>query len=146
MGATEAAAAPLKLELQRFGVSGPHELDNAFAAISKQRLEAVTVMEDGMLIANAGALARAAAKYRVPSIGFVELAQNGGLMAYGANTPAMYRRAGYFVDKILKGARPGDLPIERPTTFELVINVKAAAALGIAVPQSVLLRADRLIE
>ncbi len=146
LAAMDAAAPSLKLDLQPFGVSGPDEFESAFAAISKQRFEAVAVVEDGVLIANAEAVARLTGKYRIPSVGFVELVEGGGLMAYGSNTPALYRRAAVFVDKILKGAKPGDLPIERPTRFELIINMKTANALGIMIPQSVLMRADRVIE
>ena len=84
-----------------------------------------------MLIASVGAWRSLAARHRIPSIGFLELAEAGGLMAYGSNLPAMSRRARYFVDKILKGAKPGDLPVEQPTKFELVINLKTAKALGL---------------
>ena len=86
------------------------------------------------------------AKHRIPSIGFVEVVEAGGLMAYGVNIPAMFRRAAVFVDKLLKGTKPGDLPIERATIFELVINRKAAKALGVTFPPSILVRADRVIE
>ena len=142
----EAAAESLKLELQQFGVRSPGEFESTFAAMSKGRVEAVAIMEDTMIIANAAAVVSLAARHRILSIGFVEIAEAGGLMAYGVNIPAMYRRAAVFVDKILKGAKPGDLPIERATTFELVINRKTAKALGVTIPQSLLLRADRVIE
>lgn len=142
----EAAARSLKMEIQPFGVRSPSEFESAFVAMSKRRVEAITMIEDPMLVSNAAAVASIAAKHRIPSIGFVELADSGGLMAYGANIPAMYRRAGYFVDKILKGTNPGDLPVEQATKFELVVNLKTAKALGLKIPQWLLQRADRVIE
>ena len=144
--AMQAAAGSLKVELQEFGVRSPAELESAFAAMSKRHMEAVVMVEDSVLFASAGAAASLAIKHRIPSIGFIELVEAGGLMAYGVNFPAMWRRAAYFVDRILKGVKPGDLPIERATTFEMVINGKAAKALGITIPQSILVRADRVIE
>ena len=87
-----------------------------------------------------------AAKHRIPSVGPVELAQAGGLIAYEVNFPALWHRAAYFADKILKGTTPGDIPIERATRFETVVNLKAAKALGIKIPQSILVRADKVIE
>jgi putative ABC transport system substrate-binding protein len=144
--AMEAAAGSLKVELQQFAVRSAAEFESAFATMSKQRVEAVAITEDTMFVANLAALVSLAARQRIPSIGFVEVAEAGGLMAYGVNIPAMFRRAAVFVDKILKGAKPGDLPIERATTFELVINRKAAKALGVTIPQSILARADRVIE
>jgi len=83
---------------------------------------------------------------RLPSIGFLEYAAAGGLVAYGVNFPELFRRAAYFVDKILKGAKPGDLPVERATKFETIVNLKTANALGIELPTSILLRADQVIE
>ena len=91
-------------------------------------------------------IADLAAKQRFSSIGFTEFAEAGGLIGYGANYLELWRRAAYFVDKILKGAKPADLPVEQPTKFELVINMKTAKALGIKFPNSILLRADRVIE
>jgi putative ABC transport system substrate-binding protein len=142
----EATAASLKLELHRFGVRGPGEFESAFAAMAKQRVDAVVVMDDGVLAANVGAIAKLAAKMRLPSIGLGEFAEAGGLMAYGVNRLESFRRAATFVDKILKGAKPADLPIEQPTRFETVLNLKTAKALGIQFPQSVLGRTDRVIE
>jgi len=144
--AMEAAAGSLKVELQEFGVRSPAELESAFAAMSKRHIEAVVIVEDSVLFASAGVASSLAAKHRIPSIGFVEVAEAGGLMAYGVNFPAMWRRAAYFIDRILKGAKPEDLPIERATTFETVVNHRAAKALGITIPQSILVRADRVIE
>jgi len=142
----EGAAVSLNLELLKFGVRSPKEFESAFVAMSKRRVEAIATIEDPMLVSNAAAVAGTAAKHRIPSIGFVELADGGGLMAYGVNFPATYRRAAYFVDKIAKGTNPGDLPIEQATRFDLVVNLKTAKALGLAIPQSILLRADRRIE
>ena len=144
--ATEAAAKALKVELQQFGVENPNEVESAFAAMSKRRIEAVAIAENPILINNAAAVAGSAAKHKIPAIGFVEFAEGGGLMAYGVNFPAMFRRAAVFVDKILKGAKPGDLPIEQATKFVLIVNLRAAKDLGLTIPRTVLLRADRVIE
>jgi len=124
----------------------PAEFEKAFEAMADKRVGAVVILEDGMLNANIQGLASLAAAQRLPSVGMAEFAEAGGLMAYGVNFSEMYRRAAIFVDKILKGAKPGDLPIERATKFETVLNQKAARAMGIAFPRSVLVRADRTIE
>jgi putative ABC transport system substrate-binding protein len=142
----EAAAASLKLVLQLFGVRGPGELESAFAAMSKLRIEAVAIVDDPMLIAHARSAADMAVKQRLPSIGFIEMAEAGGLFAYGVNLPALARRAAVYVDKILKGTNPGDLPVEQPTKFELIVNLKTAKAIGLTIPQNLLFRADRVIE
>jgi putative ABC transport system substrate-binding protein len=142
----EAMARTLKVELRHFGVSGPGEMDNAFLAMQKQRIEALLLHSDTSLVANASTVATFAAKYRMPSIGSTELVEAGGLMAYSVNFPALWRRAAVFADKILKGARPGDLPIERPTTFDFTINEKAAKALGIKFPQSIIVQANTVTE
>ena len=144
--AMEAAAKSLKLELQQFPVRGPGDIDSAFAAMAKRRVDAVVSTDDGVLVANFGAIAKLAAKMRLPSIGLPEFAEAGGLMAYGADRRELFRRAAYFVDRILKGAKPADLPVEQATRFETVLNQKTAKALGIQFPQAVLARADRVIE
>ena len=144
--AMEITAKSLKLGLQQFAVRGPNEFENAFSAMVKTRVEAVAIQEDGMLNANVRTVGDLTIKKRLPSIGNIEVPQAGGLLGYGVNFPEIFRRAAYFVDKILKGAKPADLPVEQPTVFELVINMKTAKALGIQIPQSVLLRANRVIE
>jgi putative ABC transport system substrate-binding protein len=144
--AMEPTAKALKLELQPFEVRRAGDLESAFSAMAAKHIGGVVIVEYGMINANAAAIGALAAKTRLPAIGFTELAQAGGLMAYGVSFPEMYRRAAVFVDKILKGAKPGDLPIERPSRFETVVNLKTAKALGITIPQSVLVRADRVIE
>jgi len=144
--AMEITAKSLELGLQQFAVRGPNEFENAFSAMIKKRVEAVAIQEDGMLNANVRTAGDLTIKERLPSIGNVEVPQAGGLLGYGVNFPEIFRRAAHFVDKILKGAKPADLPVEQPTVFELVINMKTAKALGIQIPQSVLLRANRVIE
>ena len=105
------------------------------------------VLNDPLLFTSRKTIAEAALRYRLPSVyGFREFVDSGGLMSYGANISDTYRRAASYVDKILKGAKLADLPVEQPTTFELVINLKAAKQLGLTIPQSVLLRADEVIQ
>ncbi len=144
--AMEPTAKSLKLELQQYPVRGPGEFDSAFAAMAKKRVDAVAISQDSMLTDNAGAIANLAAKTRLPSVGPIEFAEAGGLMAYGVNRLETFRRAAYFVDRILKGAKPADLPVEQATRFETVLNQKTAKALGLQFPQAVLARADRVIE
>ncbi len=142
----EAAARSLKLELHQFGARGPGEFDSAFAAMATRRVDAVVTSQDAMLTDNAGAIANLAARMRLPSVGPSEFADAGGLLAYGTNRLEFFRYAATFVDKILKGAKPADLPVEQATRFETVVNLKTAKALGITIPQSFLLRTDRVIE
>ncbi len=144
--AMELTAKPLKLELQQVAARGPDEFDRAFAAMAKKRADALAVVEDPVFIAQARRIANLAAKSRLPTIGFSELAGGGALMAYGVNFFDFWRRAAVFVDKILRGAKPGDLPIEQATKFELVINMKTAKALGLMIPRSLFIRADQVIE
>ncbi len=144
--AMEQAAKSLKLDLQQVGVRAPGDLESAFAAMAAKRAEAVVLVEDAMLIGNIEKIAFLAAKHRLPAIGLPELAQAGGLMAYGVNLVQMFRRAAVFVDKILKGAKLTALPVERATNFELVLNMKTAKAMGVKFPQSILVRADKVIE
>jgi putative tryptophan/tyrosine transport system substrate-binding protein len=144
--AMQAAATPLKLEIDAAKAQGPSEYDSAFAAMAKSRVDAVVVTEDGEFAASFGAIAALSAANRLASIGSPEYAQAGGLIGYGVNLPGLYRRAAYFIDRVLKGAKPADLPIEQPTKFELVVNLKTAKALGLDVPTTVLARADEVIE
>ena len=144
--AMEVAAKSLKVELQPFEAQYPTQFEGAFSTMHNRRVDAVVISEDPMLNANTGAIADLAAKQRLASIGFREFAEAGGVIGYGVNLLEMWRRAAYFVDRILKGAKPGDLPIERATRFELVINLKTTKALGLTIPQSLLLRADEVIQ
>ena len=144
--AMEKTAKALEVTLVRFDARGPDELNGIFAAMVKERVDSLAVVEDPALIPANKQIAELAVKQRLPSIGFIEYVDAGGLFGYGVNFLALYRRAPVFVDKILKGAKPADVPIERPTTFNFVINLKTAKALGLTIPQSVLLRADEVIE
>ncbi len=143
---TESAARSLNLRLQSVEVRSPVDLDMAFKAIARSRPSALITLADNMLLDNRTRIVEFAAKRRLPGI-FPERewADAGSLMAYGPSVASNWRRAATFVDKILKGAKPGDLPVEQPTKFELVINLKTAKALGLTIPQSVLLRADEVI-
>jgi ABC-type uncharacterized transport system substrate-binding protein len=144
--AMELAARSLKLDLQQFEARGPNEFERAFTAMAAKRVDAITIIDDPMLNANAKAIANLAAKNRLPSLAFIEFTDAGGLMSYGPSLLDMWRRAATYVDKILKGARPGDLPVEQSTRFEFVVNLKTAKALGLTIPQSVLSRADEVIQ
>ena len=144
---TEAAAGTLGVQLQLVGVRGPDEFDRAFSTMIRERAEALLVFPSTMLFNERRNIVALVTKHRLPSMfharEFVEL---GGLISYGASITDLYRRAATYVDKILKGARPADLPVEQPTKFELVINLKTAKALGLTIPQSLLLRADEVIQ
>jgi putative ABC transport system substrate-binding protein len=144
--AAERAARFLKVKIQKFEVRQAGELDAAFAAMVKRRAEAVVTSEEGMIIANAKAIADLALKSRLPSISGIDLVEAGGLMGYAVNQPELYRRAAVFIDKILKGAKPTDIPIEQATKFQLTINLRTAKALGLAMPPTLLARADEVIE
>ncbi len=139
-------AKSLKLLLQPFEVRTPGEFGSAFAAMAKGRVDAIVVQDDTMFGVNAKAIVGHVAKKRLLSVGSNGFAEAGGLIGYGGTDTEMYRRGAYFVDRILKGAKPGDLPIERATRFKLVLNLKTAKALGIRIPQSILVRADKVIE
>ena len=142
----EITAKSLKVELQQFKLRRPQEIEAAFSEMAKRRVEAVVVTEDQMLSSNNGLIANLAAKQRLLSAGGREFADAGGLIGYGADILAMFRRAATFVDKIFKGANPGEIPIEQASRFELIVNKKTAEALGLTIPQELLLRADRVIE
>ncbi len=143
----EAAARALDVQLQILEARGPAEIDAAFATMTSQRAGGVLVLRDPVFYSHRARIAALAAKSRLPAVyGLREHAEAGGLMAYGANVGHLYRRAAAYVDKILKGAKPADLPVEQPTRFELVINLKTAKALGLTIPPSVLIRADQVIQ
>ncbi len=143
----EAAARSLAVRLQTLEVRGPEGLDKAFAAMTRERAGAVLVLADPMTFFHRTRIADLAAKRRLPAMyGVRESIDAGGLMSYWANRADLYRRVGSYVDRILKGAKPGDLPIEQPTRFELVINLKTAKALGLTIPPSLLGRADEVIQ
>jgi len=144
---TRSAASALGVTLLSFDAKGPDDIDGVFTAIKKEHVGALIVLADAMLLGQRTRIADLAVKSRLPSIsGIPENAEAGGLMAYAASRLDIFRRAATYVDKILKGAKPADLPIEQPTKFELVINMKTAKALGLTIPPSLLMRADRVIE
>jgi putative ABC transport system substrate-binding protein len=136
----------LKIELQPVAVRGAQELESAFAAMTKNRAEALVVIEDATLNGNLKSIADLATKHRLPAIGLPEFAEAGALMAYGVNLVEMFQRAAYFTDRILKGAKIADLPVERASKFETILNMKTAKTLGIKFPDSIKIRADRVIE
>ena len=143
----EAAARSLKLQLQILEARAPTEIAGAFAAVTKESAGALLVFADPMMFGERTRIVELAAKSRLPLMANQrEYAEAGGLLAYGIDQRDSFRRAATYVDKILKGAKPADLPVEQPTKFELVINLKTAKTLGLTLPQSLLLRADELIE
>jgi putative tryptophan/tyrosine transport system substrate-binding protein len=142
-----AAAGKLKMKADFFDVGDIAGLSKAFAAVAHSGAEGIVVAGDPFFTANRARLIDFAASRRLPAVYFFKrFAEAGGLMAYGARAEESYRRAAAYVDKILRGAKPADLPVERPTQFELVINLKTAKALGLAIPRSLLLQADHVIQ
>jgi putative ABC transport system substrate-binding protein len=143
----ETAARSLGVQSQLLDVREPEDFGPAFDAATRQRADGLIVGQEGLLQANRKLIVQLAAEHRLPAIyrskEFIEV---GGLMAYGPSYPDLYRRAATYVDKILKGAKPGDLPVEQPTKFELIINLKTAKTLAITIPESLLLRADEVIQ
>jgi putative ABC transport system substrate-binding protein len=143
----KAAAQSLGVELRFLEARGPDEFDGAFVTMAKERVEALLVVTDSTFYIQRARLADLAAKNRLPAVwGFRDYVEAGALMSYGPSVAATYRRAASFVDRILKGAQPASLPVEQPTKYELVINLKTARALGLSIPQPLLLRTDHLIE
>jgi putative ABC transport system substrate-binding protein len=141
------AARALGVRLQPLEARGPNEIDSAFAAMTRERAGTVIVLADTMLVAHRTRIADLAAKSRLPAVyGLTDHAEVGGLMAYGLNIADLYRRAATYVDKILKGAKPADLPVEQPMKFEFVINLKTAKQIGLTIPPNVLARADKVIK
>jgi putative ABC transport system substrate-binding protein len=145
LAAIRLAANALKMELRTVEVRNAREFGQILSAIAQERFDSILVTSDTLFRANASEIANLAAKQRLPSVGPKEFAAAGGLIGFGVDDADVYRHAAHFVDKILKGAKPGDLPIELPTKFQLEVNLKTAKALGRAIPQSVLLRADEVI-
>jgi putative ABC transport system substrate-binding protein len=140
------SAALLKVDLVEAAVRSPRDFDDAFALMVRRRVDGVVAFGDSMLVANMQRLGEISAARRLPGAGSDEYADGGGLLAYGVNFPELWRRAAYFVDRILKGDAPAALPVERASKFDLVVNLKTAKTLGLKVPQSLLARADRVIE
>ena len=144
---TEAAARTLGVALQPLEVRGPEDFEAAFAAATRGNAQALIAFDDALTVAHRPRIVALAASSRLPAMyGFREFPDEGGLMSYGASFVVLFRRAATFVDKILKGAKPADLPVEQPTKFELVINRKTANALGLTVPPTLLAQADEVIE
>jgi putative ABC transport system substrate-binding protein len=144
---TEAAAQSLGVQPQLLEVRVPNDFDRAFEAAVRGRADAVVLLDDPLTFWERTRIAALAAKHRLPAVyGFPESVEAGGLIAFGTSLPDHYRRAATYVDRILKGARPADLPVEQPTKFRLVINIKTAKALGMTIPPSLLLRADQIVK
>jgi putative ABC transport system substrate-binding protein len=143
--AMQSAATALSLTLGVARIQGLREFDRAFQAIASSPIDSVVVTEDGEFAPNFRTIAALALQHRLPSIGAKEYGEAGGLVGYGANILALYHRAAYFVDRILKGAKPADLPVEQPTRFDLVVNLRTAKTLDLVVPPTLLARADEVI-
>jgi putative tryptophan/tyrosine transport system substrate-binding protein len=143
----ELAARSLGLQLEVLEVSGPDDIESAFNAAKRKRANALLIPASGVLAAHRKRINDLAAQNRLPAVCFAPVwAEDGCLLAYGPNTSEFYRRAATYVDKILKGAKPGDLPVEQPTKFEFVVNLKTAKQIGLTIPPNVLARADKVIK
>jgi putative ABC transport system substrate-binding protein len=143
----EPAAAALRLQLEYVDVLGSKDIETAFRVVSKRRADGLLVLSGPVLNSNRSQVVDLAVKSRLPAIyNFPEFVETGGLMSYGVSTTDLARRAATYVDKILKGAKPADLPVEQPTKFELVINLKTAKQIGLTIPPHVLARADKVIK
>jgi putative ABC transport system substrate-binding protein len=144
---TELAAQTLGVKLQPLEVRDPKDMERAFSAAVKGQAGAFTVVADPLIAGHRTRILQLAGRHRLPGMYYArEWAEAGGLMAYGVSYAELFRRAATYVDKLLKGAKPADLPIEQPTRFELVVNLKTAKTLGLAIPQSILIRADQVIQ
>ena len=145
--AVRMAAASRGIEARDHQVAEPHEIDAAFATIGEEGAQAVLLVDGPLLLVQRDRIAAAAQARRLPTLASSrDYVDAGALMAFGGNADARWRRAAWFVDRILRGAKPADLPVEQPTTFELVLNLRTARAIGLTVPQPLLLRADEVIE
>jgi ABC-type uncharacterized transport system substrate-binding protein len=144
---TEAAATKLGIQLRLVAVKGPDDFESAFSAIAQARADALIVFPSPMLFTERRRIVDLAAKHGLPLMAMAkEFAELGGLITYGTSIPGLMRRSVVYVDKIINGAKPGDLPVQQPTKFDLVINIKTAKALGVDIPPSLLARADEVIE
>jgi putative ABC transport system substrate-binding protein len=144
--ALQAAARSADVELVEFITAEGGDLPESFRAMGAGKIEALIVNNEPQLNAQASVIAALASVTRLPAIGYPSFADQGGLLGYGSNRAALYQRAGYFLDRIFKGARPGEIPFEQAASFELIVNAKTARALGVRIPQEVRLRAERVIE
>jgi putative tryptophan/tyrosine transport system substrate-binding protein len=143
----EFAAGVFGVQLQYLEARGPKDIETAFRAASKGRADAVVALVSAVLISQRPQIADLAIKSRLPAMySRREFVDDGGLMSYGTNFADLSRRAATYIDKILKGAKPTDLPVEQPTKFEFIINLKAAKQIGLTIPQKVLARADKVIK
>lgn len=142
----QAAAPVLGLTVHEFQPSSPDELAKTFAATASDRMDAVAVSVDTMFATHAGTIAELAAAHRPLAVGPREFAEGGGVIGYGMNVLPGYRRSAYYIDKILKGAEPETLPVEQASTFEPILDLKTATAIGVTIPCALPLRADRIVE
>ena len=144
--ALDGAAASLKIELREFVVRDPGDLPDVFRSIEKAAMQALVVNNEPLLNSQASVIAALASMARVPAIGYPSFAETGGMIGYGANRAALYARSGYFLDRIFRGYKTGDIPIEQAARFDTILNLKTAAALRVKIPQEIQLRADRVLE
>jgi putative ABC transport system substrate-binding protein len=145
--ATEQTASVLQIKTRLVELRSPEGLEPMYEAVLRDRPEALIVVADPLTMLLRAQLVRFAAEHHLPAIyGTREFVEAGGLMSYGTNVASLFNRAAYYVDRILRGAHPADLPVEQPPKFDLVVNLKAARGLGLTVPQSLLLRADEVIQ
>ncbi len=143
----ETAGRALRVQVQSLQVRGPEEFEGAFAAMARDKADALLVSRDALFLVHRKKLADLAIKHRLPTmVNHSEAVEDGGLAAYAVNMAGFIGQAANYVDNILKGAKPADLPVEQPTIFEFVVNLKTAKAIGIRIPETILLRADRVIE
>ena len=143
----QTAARAFRMKVLSLGVQAPEQFDNAFATIRKERPRALLVLADRLFLHNRARIMEFATKNRLPGVyAYLELVEAGGLMSYGPSYADMHKRAAIYVDKILKGRKPADLPVEQPMKFEFVVNLKAAKQIGLTIPPNVLARADKVIK
>jgi putative ABC transport system substrate-binding protein len=147
MQQTEVAARAIGVTLQPLAARNPDDLEQTFAAAAREQARALLVFTHGFAVLNRGRIIELAARSHLPTLyGWRDFVNEGGLMSYGPNIQVMVRKAARYVDRILKGEKPGDLPVEQPTRLELVVNLKTAKALGVTIPPSLRLQADQVIE